>query len=153
MCPISFSTPFPFLLFILSISFPGYMRLVLKQFQFLSALSHHIGGKPKDSNSFWRALTSRNEEKTEDTSRALHGENFGICAFFQPSEPPETKASASVLSPACSSVKISSIQLQVHFVQQFILLTLARHLLMTTRGWKKSLPLFTLPLHLQKRSD
>lgn len=101
------------------------MRLVLKQLQFPSGLSHHIEGNPKDSNSFWKALTSMKEEKTKDTSRALHGENFGICAFFETSESPETKASASVLSPLCSSVKISSIQLQVPFVQQFILLTLA----------------------------
>jgi len=36
---------------------------------------------PCHRKSFWKALTSTKEEKTEDTSGALHGEKFGICVF------------------------------------------------------------------------
>lgn len=84
---------------------------------------------PKDTttqqHSFWRALTSMNKEKKEDISGVLHCKNLWDLCFFQPSEHPKSSASASLLSPVCFLVKISGIQLQVHFVPQLILLTLA----------------------------
>lgn len=97
-----FHTVFPtvFLLFP-SVYFPGTMRLALKWFEFSSALSHHTQ-IPCHSKYNWRTLTSMKEEKTKNISGALHDENVGICDFIQPSELPETKVPARVLSPAWS---------------------------------------------------
>lgn len=82
---------------------------------------------------FEEVLTSVNQEKVEDIFSALHLKKSWDLCLFQPSELPQISASASLLSLVCFLVKISSVQMQVHFVQQFILLTLAH----VTKGKKQ----------------
>lgn len=89
------------------------------------------------------------EEKIEDISGALHGENFGICDFFSAFRTPRYQG---FCKSALSSLLLGENQL--HSIADALCSTIylaylgTRHLVVTTE--KESMPLSTLPLHLEK---
>lgn len=89
------------------------------------------------------------EEKIENISEAFHGENFGICDFFS--------AFRTLRDQGSCKNSLSSLVLgdnQLHSIAVALCSTIhpaylgTRHLGMTTG--KESMPLFTLPLHMEK---
>ena len=104
---------------------------------------------PCHSKSFWRALTSMKEEKIEDISGALHGENFGISAFSSLQTPQRSRL-LQVCSPQpalwwkpaafnCRCTLFNSLSCLPWHTSPH-----------NDYREKKSLPLFTPPLHLKK---
>lgn len=77
----SFSTFFSFFLLLFLATWDWFWNsLWFSLFSHLTTKSTSL--TPYHSKSFWRALTDRKEEKTEDVVGVLHSENAGICALL-----------------------------------------------------------------------